>query len=138
MGSSPYREYIFIKGLRFNPGGIGLKKEINVNIENITNIAIEGWKLSKLQLENDQNRMVVKKFLKHFNSFLAENQIEIIDLTGQVYEPGMAVEVIFTEGKDREYIQTETIIETIRPIIIINDQIAKHGQVVTKKTDKGG
>ena len=104
----------------------------------ITNLAIEGWKLAKHNPKDVSSRMAINKFLKHFDVFLTENRVNIVDLTGEAYDPGMAIEVIYTEDPEIKNAQTEIIKEMVRPIIFINNELVKHGQAVTKKLAHGG
>ncbi len=106
---------------------------MEINEKDMINLAIEGWRLSKLEPENDKDRIIVKRFVNKLVLFLNKNNIEIIDLTNQLYEVGMSLEVIFTEENDIESYTKEIIVEMISPLIKINNCIAKYGQVITKK-----
>lgn len=104
-----------------------------MSIDEIIGLVIEGWKLSRLTPQDKRDRVVINRFLNKFNIFLKNNGVEIVDLTGQVFDSGMAVEVIYTEDENKDNALNSVIVETIRPLIFINGKIAKVGQVVIKK-----
>ena len=108
-----------------------------VQQQSLINIAIEGWRLSKINPEADKDRIRLKNFVREFEQFLECNKVEVVDLTGHNYEPGMALEVIFTEGKSITEPEKEIIIEMVRPLILLDGSVVKHGQVVTKKMIRG-
>ena len=53
-----------------------------------------------------------------------------IDLTGEMYDAGMAVDVIDTEGEKADEQMTLMIKEMIAPIILFNEALLSHGQVI--------
>lgn len=110
---------------------------IKIKVKSMINIAIEVWRLNKLNIESDCDRIVVKRFANYMQRFLEEYKFEVLDLTGQHYEPGMAVEIVFTEGKDVLAPIKEIITEMVRPVVIVDGNVVKHGQVVTKKIRTG-
>jgi hypothetical protein len=111
---------------------------IKIKVKSLINIAVEVWRLDKLNIESDSDRIAIKRFINYLQRFLEEYKVEIIDLTEQPYEPGMAVEIVFTEGKDVLVPYKEIITEMVRPVVLIDGKVVKHGQVVTKKVKTGG
>ena len=65
--------------------------------------------------------------------FLEKHKIELLDPVGEQFDPGMSVEIVFTEGKDLLSPSSEIVIETIRPIVLVNGMVFKPGRVITKK-----
>ncbi len=111
---------------------------MKIESESMANLVVECWRLSKIDPKNPKDKIALSKFNKYLFKFLSENNIQALDLKGQIYEPGLAVEVVYTENADIEKPDLEIISEMIGPLVIINGNVARHGQVVTKKIINGG
>jgi hypothetical protein len=109
-----------------------------VESESIANLIIECWRLSKVEPKNPKDKIALSKFNKQLLKFLSENSIQVLDLKGHEYEPGLALEIVYTENSSIEKPDLEIITEMVSPLIIINGSVVKHGQVVTKKILNGG
>ena len=115
-----------------------MERYIKIESETIANLIVECWRLSKIDPKNPKDKIALSKFNKYLFNFLSENNIQVLDLKGQKYDSGLAVEVVYTENADIEEPSLEIVSEMIGPLIIINGKVARHGQVVTKKILNGG
>ena len=94
----------------------------------ISEVAVAWWRIDKwLENTDVERKMAVKSSLRTIKSFLHDNDIEVIDLTGQVYENGLAVEVL----NDIDSIPDENAIikEMISPIILQSGSVIEFGKV---------
>lgn len=94
----------------------------------ISEVAVAWWRIDKwLENTDVERKMAVKSSLRTIKSFLHDNDIEVIDLTGQVYESGLAVEVL----NDIDSIPDENAIikEMISPIILQSGSVIEFGKV---------
>lgn len=115
-----------------------MEKTIEIKASTMADLAIEAWRLAKLKPKNAKERMMLNKFLKHVKLLLEESEIKLIDMTGKPFSPGMSVEVIHTENSSLTMPAEEIISETISPSIIIEGNLFRPGQVITKKIARGG
>ena len=94
----------------------------------IADLAMAAWRLEKwLQSTEVERKMAAKSALRTINAYLAENGIEMMDLTGCRFDAGYAVEVIESTANEDD---TAVISEMIRPIITKDGSVVKYGQVV--------
>lgn len=99
-------------------------------MSDICDIAVAAWRLEKwldnLQIES---KIAAKSSLRLMKGFLKENEIELIDLTGEPFDPGYSVDVISNESSGRED-DGLIITEMIKPIIKQKGIVVRNGQVV--------
>jgi len=110
-------------------------ESIQVPLSSLIGIAIECWRLehwlagSQRGGSNAMGRHVARRLAE----LLTMQEITIIDMTGQPYEPGFAVEVVDTVT-DKAAPEGVTVIdETIAPIVMWRGAVVRHGMVVTRK-----
>jgi hypothetical protein len=104
-------------------------------MSNIKEVAIAYWRLQKWIASVDVDRKIAaESSLRTLKDFLKENDVEVIDLTGKQYDPGLSVEVLFFEDEDADSENIPTIVEMTQPIIIQNSSVIEFGQVVIAKT----
>jgi hypothetical protein len=115
-----------------------MKETVEIKTAIIADLAIETWRLAKVNPRNAKERIAISRFLKHLNSLFESVDVKLVDHTAQRYDQGMSVEIIHTENVNASEPCVEIITETIRPSVIVNGNLFTHGQVVTKKIDSGG
>ena len=105
-------------------------------------LMLETWRLWQAlgELESQFNTIALRYPIKKMKDALESSGCKFIDLTGQSYDTGMAADVITTE--EDSLIKSGDIIikEMVSPIILWNDMLLSHGQVVLAKgitDDKG-
>ena len=103
-------------------------------MSNIKEVAIAYWRLQKWIASVDVDRKIAaESSLRTLKDFLKENDVEVRDLTGKQYDPGLSVEVLFFEDEDADSENIPTIVEMTQPIIIQNSSVIEFGQVVIAK-----
>lgn len=105
-------------------------------------LMLETWRLWQTigKLESQFNTIALRYPIKKMKDALESSGCKFIDLTGQKYDAGMAVDVITTE--EDSLIKSGDIIirEMVSPIVLWNDMLLSHGQVILAKgitDDKG-
>lgn len=103
----------------------------------IKELAIAYWRMEKwLNNTNVERKMAANSALRTIKRYLEVNKIELLDLVGQHYDCGLAVDVVCNyvpEGTDDSQI---IIAETIKPIIMQEGAVIQFGQVSIGTTIK--
>jgi hypothetical protein len=64
--------------------------------------------------------------------FLSAHGLEVLDVTGRAYEPGLAVEVLDAYNDSTLPTGAQLIAETVAPIVLWRGSVVRYGQVVIK------
>jgi hypothetical protein len=101
----------------------------------LANIAIECWRLTRWAFESghDRDRIVARQTSRELKSLLDGLGFEIRDLTGQPYDPGLAVDVVDAQDGGDSAAGSAKIVETIVPIVLWRGRVVKAGQVVISR-----
>ena len=104
--------------------------------EDMISLAINVWRIEKglknlRDLDNDADSKRIESSVNALKRFLNNNNIEIIDHTGEKYNNGRNLEVY--DSKEDSSIEDPIVIKTIKPSIISNGNVIKKGQVIIKK-----
>ena len=109
---------------------------VNVQIQpnDLVQIIIDVWRLEK-KISESVNAGVdfhplesLRNSIERIIRYLKNNQIEIINHTGQLYNYGRNIDVLYFE-KD-EKIQNPIIKNTLEPSILFNDEVIHRGKVI--------
>lgn len=95
-------------------------------------LALEIWRLWRM-VESRQDQpyaLPLRYSIRKMRQVLEAQGASFIDLTGEMYDAGMAVDVIDTEGEKADEQMNLMIKEMIAPIILFNDVLLSHGQVI--------
>lgn len=118
------------------------KNAIEIPQDVAITLMLETWRLWQAigKLEAQFNTIAIRYPIKKMKDALESSGCKFIDLTGQSYDTGMAVDIITTE--EDSLIKSGDIIikEMVSPIILWNNMLLRHGQVVLAKgitDDKG-
>ena len=97
----------------------------------INEIAISYWRIDKwLKNTNVERKMAVTSSLRSIKKFLDNNNVEVLDLTGNKYDAGLAVEVIGRDYEDETPDESKLVIsEMLKPVIMQNGSVMQFGQV---------
>lgn len=72
-------------------------------MNNIIDLAIAYWRLEKwVAAAPVERKMAAESSLRIFQEFLDENKLKVIDLTGQPYDQGLSVEIMYYEDEDSD------------------------------------
>ncbi len=96
----------------------------------IKELAISYWRMEKwLNNTNVERKMAASSALRTVKRYLDSNNIEVLDLLGQHFDSGLAVDVInndVPEGTDDSKV---IITEMLKPIIMQDGAVVQFGQV---------
>jgi len=104
----------------------------------VIDIALEIWRLWRIAEKMDDHSFSVniRYSAKKMKNALEANGCSFVDVTGEAYDAGMAVDVIDTEGEkthDEKYLFVK---EMISPIILFDGNFLNHGQAILEWRSK--
>jgi molecular chaperone GrpE (heat shock protein) len=101
---------------------------VEVSEEWMSELAVLAWRISRCATQEGGDASQVRYVARRMSSLLEEAGLETIDLAGQVFSAGLALEVVDAfhspEG-DRPL----RIAEVITPIVQLNGRVVRFGQV---------
>jgi hypothetical protein len=105
----------------------------NVPRQALIDLAVECWRLGQWVFANPVHaKAPARRAAERLEMFLKGLRLEMIDLTGKPYDPGLAVEVLgLKDGSSSETVGC-IVDETVSPIVMYNGIVAKYGQVVLR------
>jgi hypothetical protein len=108
--------------------------DVLVDIESLCSLSVECWRLR--QLSADPSATIDKIAIRHIGRRIAQTLqtigFETLDLSGRVYDSGMAPEVV--EVIDAGKIENGAIVdETISPIVTWRGKVLHAGQIIVRK-----
>lgn len=108
---------------------------LEIRLTSLADLAIEYWRLDRWLsgFESHQATIVGRHVARRLDRFLKEQEIAVLDVTGQPYEPGLAVEIIDTIADDDTPDGTGIIDETVTPVVLWKGLVIRQGQVVTRR-----
>lgn len=96
----------------------------------IKELAISYWRMDKwLNNANVERKMAASSALRSIKKYLDANGVEVVDLTGQKFDSGLAVDVINNDIPEGSDDSNALISEMIKPIIMQNGSVIQFGQV---------
>lgn len=105
------------------------EKAVKVDLKSLINFAEKFWKYKNIY--PDKNNPKLNREIK---KFLNNNNIDIIDLSGKEYDPGMSVEVIYYKESKNKGIKI--IEKMITPLILYKNNVIKEGQVIISNKEE--
>ena len=116
-----------------------LPDKLDVPLDALIELAIESWRLEHWLAGLPPERVASK--LRHvarrLQKFLSGRELTALDLTGQKYEPGMAVEVLEVLPDESWRAEEKLIVEMVAPVIFWRGRVVRHGQVVIGEGSTG-
>lgn len=112
---------------------MSLKETIECPVEQLSELSVEAWRLGQWLSKLDSQSSIGRHVLRKYEKFFQELGFEVLDMTGKTYDPGMALDIIDSIHDETLESGIEIIDETISPIVIYQEQVVKHGQIVTRK-----
>lgn len=108
-----------------------LEKKEKQRKNNLAELALNYWRLSNwVGIVNVERKMQANSALRKMGSYLEKEGIELRDLIGQKYDDGYAADVMGIESEQDVPDENLIVIETVKPIILLNGSVIKYGQVV--------
>ena len=112
-----------------------LPTELSLSRQNAITLAIESWRLNRIAavLGNTQESTSLRYATRQFSDILSEMNIEIVDMVGRVYDPGMAPEVVDVRDDPKLAEGVAIIDETVSPTVLWRGQVIEPGQVSLRR-----
>lgn len=109
-----------------------LPDKLDVPLDALVELAIEGWRLDDwvAGLPPEKVASKLRHVARRLQKFLTERELAALDLTGQKYVAGMAVEVLEVLTDESLHPQEKLIVEMVAPIILWRGRVVRHGQIV--------
>ena len=101
-------------------------------MKEIERVANALWMMRKWMSENEvPKRVKVKKAMLEMEAFLSLNRVEIIDLTGKVYDSGMNCQIMNEEFEEEK--ENQIIVEMIQPMVYQDGKIVQYGKALVEE-----
>jgi hypothetical protein len=110
-------------------------RSMEVPLASLIELAVENWRLERWLAKLDQEESIARgrHVARQLNKFLSERELTVLDLAGQPYEPGLAVEVLDVIREREMPHDAEVIDETVTPIVMWRGTVVQFGQVIIRK-----
>ena len=109
-----------------------LPKSLEVSLSSLAELAVECWRLERWAGGEEVNAPQARRVARRLGKFLSDNGLEVLDMTGRAYEPGLAVEVLDAYNDSTLAPGAQVVDETVSPIVLWRGSVVRHGQVVVK------
>jgi hypothetical protein len=112
-----------------------MDETIEVGLSALAELAIDSWRLQRWAFAGgfEKDRVVARQASRALMNFLAGLGFETSDLTGQPYDPGLAVDVV-DSGEDADAPAESVRIEVmLAPIVLRNGRLIRAGQVAVRR-----
>ena len=108
---------------------------LEVPLSSLAELAVEWWRLARwLAAQGDEAQQAHARHLaRRLGRFLEERELAVLDLKGQKYAPGLAVEVLDVLTDEGLEDGVELIDETVAPVVAWRGAVVRHGQVVIRR-----
>jgi hypothetical protein len=110
-----------------------LQQTINVTLASLAELAVEWWRLDRWANGAQDAPPHARHVARRLGKFLSEHGLEVVDLTGRSYEPGLAVEVVDAFDDAGLAAGAQVVDETVAPIVLLRGTVVRHGQVVVRR-----
>jgi hypothetical protein len=109
-----------------------LPDKLDVPLDALVELAIESWRLEHwlAGLPPEKVASKLRHVARRLQKFLSGRELAALDLTGQKYEPGMAVEVLEVLPDENLRAQEKLIVEMVAPVVLWRGRVVRHGQIV--------
>jgi hypothetical protein len=109
-----------------------LPKSVEVSLASLAELAVECWRLDRWAGEAGEAGTHARHAARRVRAFLSAHGLEVLDMTGRAYEPGLAVEVLDAYADATLHAGAQLVAETISPIVLWRGSVVRHGQVIIK------
>lgn len=112
-----------------------LPTELSLSRQSAITLAIESWRLSRIAalLGNSQEGTSLRYAARQFSEVLSAMNIEIVDMVGLTYDPGMTPEVVDVQDDPKLGAGVAIIDETVSPTVMWRGQVIESGQVSLRR-----
>ena len=112
-----------------------LPQTLEVSLSSLAELAVEWWRLERWAAgagESGGPAPQACHVARRMGRFLSAHGLEVLDVTGRAYEPGLAVEVLDAYTDSALPAGAQVIDETVSPIVLWRGSVVRHGQVVIR------
>jgi len=108
------------------------KEGILIDASVLVDLAVYAWRLDLwTKQESGTLSLTVPRYVvRGINKMLNQYNISAVDMTGSQFDSGLACDVVDSIEVDSLPPGASIIAETVAPIVNIDGQLARHGQVV--------
>ena len=110
-----------------------LPQALNVALSSLAELAVEWWRLERWAGGSDDSSPQARHVARRLGRFLSEHGLEVLDVTGRAYEPGLAVEVLDAFEDKRLAPGAQVVDETVAPVVLFRGAVVRHGQVIVRR-----
>jgi hypothetical protein len=114
-----------------------LPQTLHVSLSSLAELAVEWWRLERWAGGSDDSSPQARHVARRLGRFLSEHGLEVLDVTGRPYEPGLAVEVLDAFEDARLPRGSQVVDETVAPVVLYRGAVIRHGQVIVRRNDDG-
>jgi len=114
-----------------------LPQTLNVSLSALAELAVEWWRLERWAGGSDDSSPQARHAARRLGRFLSGHGLEVLDVTGRPYEPGLAVEVLDAFEDAGLPRGTQVVDETVAPVVLYRGAVVRHGQVIVRRNDGG-
>jgi hypothetical protein len=120
---------------RDRPAGVTAGDDsLTLPLSALVDLAIEAWRLERWlsELDSRQSTAAGRFVARRVTDFVAGCGLETVDMTGQPYEPGLAVELLGHVQDITLPPGTVLVDEMVAPLCLWHGKVVRMGQVVTR------
>ena len=109
-----------------------LPQTLPVSLSALAELAVEWWRLDRWASGAHEAGAHARHVARRLAKFLSEQGLEVLDVAGRAYEPGLAVEVLDAFRDARLPPGAQVVDETVTPVVLFRGTVVRHGQVVVR------
>ena len=102
---------------------------LEVPLSSLAELAVDCWRLERWA-GAEESASLARHVARRLNKFLSGRGVSVVDLTGQPYDPGLAVEVLDVVGEGN----AQAIGEMVAPVVLWRGRVVRHGQVIVERS----
>lgn len=110
-----------------------LPQTLPVSLSALAELAVEWWRLDRWANGAEGAGAHARHVARRLAKFLSDHGLEVLDVAGRAYEPGLAVEVLDAIRDARLPAGSQVVDETVAPVVLFRGTVVRHGQVVVRK-----
>jgi hypothetical protein len=117
----------------------GSDATVEIPLPVLVDLAVEAWRLDRWlsRFGQDQTTAAGRFASRRIADALSGLELEAVDLTGQAYDPGLALELLGTVDDGTLPAGTAVIDEMVAPLCLWQGRVVRQGQVITRSSTRG-
>ena len=116
-----------------NPDPAVQPDKLEVSVNDLVNLAVEHWRLSSWLATVGGNIGIARHAVRRMGDVLSRFQIEAQSLDQRPFDPGLAAKVIDTVDDPNAAKGTDTVIETLSPLVIWKGTVVRAAEIVVQR-----